>query len=226
MKYFSGILLASIMAIGTVSADLASSLFDLEAYVLVRGAKSWDIYEGLVLGLQQNPNNTAHQCFQSFELLKDNIQKMPDYLTAISNTSSAENSIVTTLTNNPWYQPNTYFKLLKRGQEIGTLFFTLYDKCYLDDLLIAVGRTVNSFSGGFNTMTTLAVYLFNLLNLDDPTNDITNMLTISKWGNTASGVTPVINDDTKSTEVGKVLGKIFTKIFNVQVPDVQYNVYN
>jgi hypothetical protein len=32
--------------------------------------------------------------------------------------------------------------------------------------------------------------------------------------------------DTKAAAVGKILGKIFTKIFNVQVPDVQYQVYN
>lgn len=46
--------------------------------------------------------------------------------------------------------------------------------------MIAVGRTVNSFSGGFNTMTTLAVYAFNLLNLDDSSNDIVVMLNIAE----------------------------------------------
>ena len=51
---------------------------------------------------------------------------MPDYINAISDNSNAENSIVSTLTNNPWIQPNTYFKLLKRGQELSTLFFTFY----------------------------------------------------------------------------------------------------
>jgi len=221
MKYFSGILLASMIAVGTVAArDLVSGLAQLQGYVMLKGAESWDIYEGMVLGLQQNPENVQHQCFVSFETLKGDVQKMPDYINAISDTSNAENSIVSTLTNNPWIQPNTYFKLLKRGQELSTLFFTLYDKCYFDDLMIAVGRTVNSFSGGFNTMTTLAVYSFNLLNLSDENNDITKMLDI------IDDATTKYTTDTKAKEVGKILGKIFTKIFNVQVPDVQYQVYN
>jgi hypothetical protein len=222
MKYFSGILLASMIAVGTVAArELVSGLAQLQVYVMLKGAESWDIYEGMVLGLQQNPENVQHQCYASFETLKGDIQKMPDYINAISDNSNAENSIVSTLTNNPWIQPNTYFKLLKRGQELSTLFFTFYDKCYFDDLMIAVGRTVNSFSGGFNTMTTLAVYSFNLLNLSDENNDITKMLDIiddkpaGKYTNEA-----------RPKEVGKILGKIFTKIFNVQVPDVQYQVYN
>ena len=93
----------------------------------------------------------------------------------------------------------------------------------MDDLLIAVGRTVNSFSGGFNTMTTLAVYAFNLLNLDDPNNDIVVMLTTAEQSTAAPSTW---TDASKANAVGKTLGKIFTKIFNVQVPDVQYQVYN
>jgi hypothetical protein len=92
-----------------------------------------------------------------------------------------------------------------------------YSKCYLDDLLIAVGRTVNSFSGGFNTMTTTAVYAFNLLDMTNTDNDLTKMMMFY------DGTTTSTN---KPKDVGKVLGNIFTKIFNVQVPDVQYQVYN
>ncbi len=221
MKYFSGILFASMIAVGTaVDRTLDKGLEQLGNYVMLKGRVSWDIYEGMVLGLQQNENNVQHQCYVSFETLKGDVQKMPDYINAISDTSNAENSIVSTLTNNPWIQPNTYFKLLKRGQELSTLFFTLYDKCYFDDLMIAVGRTVNSFSGGFNTMTTLAVYSFNLLNLSDSNNDITKMLDIIDEPENAT------TTDDKAKRVGKILGKIFTKIFNVQVPDVQYQVYN
>ena len=71
-------------------------------------------------------------------------------------------------------------------------------------------------------MTTLAVYFFNLLNLSDSTNDINVMLDIVE----STDTTKWPNDDVKANAVGKVLGKIFTKIFNVQVPDVQYQVYN
>ena len=128
MKYFSGILLASIIAVGTVaSRELVSSLTQLEAYAVAQGQNGWDIYEGIVLGLQQNPDNTQHQCYVSFETLKGDIQKMPAYIDAISNTANSDNSVVSAITNNAWFQPGTYFKLTKRGQELGALFFDLYE---------------------------------------------------------------------------------------------------
>ena len=180
MKYIIGIFLASIMAVNAGKIDPLLELSTLNYFFYSKAIKSWDVFEGIVLGLQQNPNNTQHQCYLSFELIKDNIQKMPDYISAISNSSSSENSIATTLTNNPWYQPNTYFKLLKRGQEFTTMYFSFYDKCYLDDLMIAQGRTMNSFSGALNTITTLAIYLYNLATtFDDIENDITKMLSIT-----------------------------------------------
>jgi hypothetical protein len=53
MKYFSGILLASIIAVGTVAGrDLVTSLTQLQKYVMEKGSDSWDIYQGMVLGLQ------------------------------------------------------------------------------------------------------------------------------------------------------------------------------
>lgn len=128
MKYFSGILLASLIAVGTVSAaTLTESLTTLQVYVAQRGAISWDIYEGVVLGLQQNSDNTGHQCYVSFETIKGDIQKMPDYITAIGQPADSDNSIVSAITNSPWYQPNTYFKLFKRGQEMSALFFDVYE---------------------------------------------------------------------------------------------------
>jgi hypothetical protein len=77
-----------------------------------------------------------------------------------------------------------------------------------------VGRTVNSFSGGFNTLATFGIYSFNLLNLSDPKNDISTMLTIYEL--TESEMPKLA----KALAIGKVLGKIVTKIFNFQVPDV------
>jgi hypothetical protein len=67
MKYFSGILLASMITVGTVAArELVPALLQLQGYVVERGALSWDIYEGMILGLQQNPENVQHQCYGSF----------------------------------------------------------------------------------------------------------------------------------------------------------------
>jgi len=45
MKYFSGILLATIIAVGTVAGrDLVPSLTSLGSYVRTKGSDSWDIY--------------------------------------------------------------------------------------------------------------------------------------------------------------------------------------
>jgi hypothetical protein len=67
MKYFSGILLASLIAVGTVAArDLGDGLNQLRAYIFLKGGQSWDIYEGMILGLQQNEENVQHQCYVSF----------------------------------------------------------------------------------------------------------------------------------------------------------------
>lgn len=67
MKYFSGILLASMITVGTVAArELVPALLQLQGYAVERGALSWDIYEGMILGLQQNPENVQHQCYGSF----------------------------------------------------------------------------------------------------------------------------------------------------------------
>ena len=61
MKYFSGILLASMITVGTVAArELVPALLQLQGYIVERGALSWDIYEGMILGLQQNPENVQH----------------------------------------------------------------------------------------------------------------------------------------------------------------------
>ena len=131
MKYFSGILLASLVAVGNAQAattrELIPSLLKLQDYVVKQAPIGWDLHEGLVLGLQQNPDNKQHQCYVSFETLKGDVQKMPDYINNIGSGQSSDNSVVTAITNNPWFQPGTYFKLSKRAQELGALFFDLYE---------------------------------------------------------------------------------------------------
>ena len=103
MKNLSGIVLALTFAICTVtSRELVRSLSVLKEFIVESGSLSWDIYEGLILGLQQNPENLKHQCFISFETLKGDIQKMPHYINGISDSTKTENSIVSTLTSDPW----------------------------------------------------------------------------------------------------------------------------
>jgi hypothetical protein len=55
MKYFSGILLASLIAVGNAQSattrELIPSLLKLQGYVVTQAPIGWDLHEGLVLGL-------------------------------------------------------------------------------------------------------------------------------------------------------------------------------
>jgi hypothetical protein len=63
--------------------------------------------------------------------LKGDVKKLPEYLKVIagnSNETNSGNTIIDALgLNSPWYQPATYFKMFKRGQELTALFFDLYE---------------------------------------------------------------------------------------------------
>jgi len=94
----------------------------------------WSIYQGFVLGLQLNSENTDHQCYQSFLSLKADVRKLPEYLRTVSGTSSTNimpstgNTIVDALGIDEWYyQPGVWFKVIKRAQEFSALFFDLYE---------------------------------------------------------------------------------------------------
>ena len=80
-----------------------------------------------MLGLQQDPDNKAHQCFKSFELFESDISKMTDYLKAIAQPENQENSLVTTMTTDAYKQPGTYFKIAKRGMEFSAMIFNVYE---------------------------------------------------------------------------------------------------
>lgn len=81
--------------------------------------------------------------------------------------------------------------------------------------MIAYGRTVNSFAGGFNSMTTFGIYAFNLLDMAKTANDLNLMLDIKE--------DPAITDEReRAQKIGTILGQIFTKLYNVQVPDVEF----
>ena len=79
--------------------------------------------------------------------------------------------------------------------------------------MIAYGRTVNSFAGGFNTLTTSGIYAFNQLDVNKVDSDLNFMVDIIEGGMT---------EDQRAKIVGKRLGIIFTKLYNVQVPEVEF----
>jgi Ni,Fe-hydrogenase I large subunit len=127
MRIITSLLLLAAGSVSAVTYDFSDTLKKIANFYVSEASRSWTLYEGTVLGLQQNPTNEKHQCYVSFGTLKSDIQKMPGYIKAISNSSSSDNSAITAFTTYAWYQPGTYFKLIKRGQELGALFFDLYE---------------------------------------------------------------------------------------------------
>ena len=70
------------------------------------------------------------------------IQQIAPYDATITAAGGPENSIISGITTNAWEQPGTYAKIIKRLSESGSVFFTFYNNCYIDDLIITMGRTV------------------------------------------------------------------------------------
>lgn len=253
MKYIAGFLSALIIS-GTVTAvtverslvpavtsiishtieEMTNSAQSLDWETEPTPALDWSIFEGFLLGLQTNSDNTQHQCYLGLQTLKDNVYALPDYKRAISGESSSTqntNTIADALfAGQAWFQPGTYFKLFKRLQELSGIYFDLYDKCYLEDLIISVGRTLNSFSGGFNTAATVITQGLSIFNFEG---EVTTAETTTDFDGYSYGLkmarliegteNPTSAHPTR--DFGMYLGKIFTKFFNIQVPDVQYQSY-
>lgn len=99
-------------------------------------------------------------------------------------------------------------------------------------MIIAVGRTVNSFSGGFNTAATIAVQSFSIFNFEGEVAAAQETdLDYAKYSYGLKMLRLIENTEVPAVadndiEFGKLFGKIFTKFFNVQVPDVQYQSFD
>lgn len=171
-------------------------------------------YRGMVLGIQEDNTNTDHQCYLSYLDLEDDITGLSDYFTALEDATGDSNTLATQFISNVWYRPSTYFKLLKRSSELGIVFFEMYDQCYFDNLIISFGRTINSFSGFFNTATTSAVYLLNLLDFTDTTNPLVIMYSLVDNGD--------MTDADNLEEYGLQVSTIIKNVFNIEVPTVEY----
>lgn len=170
-------------------------------------------YRGVILGLQEDSTNTAHQCYQSYLGIEAAALGVPAYIVAISSDTSESNSLASTFISSIYLRPATYLKLIKKGSELGTIFFNMYTQCYFDDIIIAVGRTINSFSGGFNTLMTSAVYALNLLNFADTANPMVIMSSI---------VTTSSFSDDDLQAYGLQFSTIIKNLANVKVPEAQY----
>lgn len=171
MKYFAGILLSA-LAIHSASATLAN----IKSYI-ASNYNTVAFWEGVVLGLQEDHTDTTHECFTSFSSWATQIAAIPTQIVA-SAANPPPNSVMSTVVSNAWQQPGTYFLLTKLVSESGSIFFTFYDNCYIDDMLISFGRTINSISGAFNTVVTAVTYFFNNY---DTTNSETSFYSLDTY---------------------------------------------
>jgi hypothetical protein len=163
--------------------------------------KETNFFRGIVLGFQQDITNTEHQCYVSFDNFAANITVVGDFFTeCYDQVTYASDSSWTDFTGfGVCIQP------IKRIAEVGVVFFNFYSYCFVDDVVISVGRTVNSFSGGFNTLINFGFRLFSDADVQD------NIVSYAQDG------------DAKN--YGIYLGYFLKKLLNVQVPDYQYTDY-
>ena len=130
MKYSTGILLSTLL-VGTlaVAPDISVAV-TADFNFFIANIFSRSMYNGIVLGLQQDPTNTAHECILSFGNLEAQQDSVMQFLTDLTKQAAAGtttgNSVMQSTMTSPWYMPGTYFQLTKRYMEMGSLFFTFY----------------------------------------------------------------------------------------------------
>ncbi len=171
-----------------------------------------DFYQAIVLGLQQDNTDDTAACYTSFASFVTQIQGIATQVAAIGTAGGPDNAVISGLTTNPYYMPGTYAKIVKWGSESLTVFFTFYEDCVIDSLLINFGQTINSISGLLNTATTAVTFILN--NMD--TTDTTSVFYLLDDYAT--------NDSLE--DFGVQLGGIITSIFGIQVPSVTYNNFD
>ena len=205
MKY-TPLILSAMAAVA--SAGVYSNI---QSYISTNYADS-DFYQAIVLGLQQDNTDDTAACYTSFASFVTQIQGIVTQVEAIETAGGPDNSVVSGLTTNPYYMPGTYAKILKWGSESLTVFFTFYEDCVIDSLLINFGQTINSISGLLNTATTAVTFILNNMDTSDP-----------------ESVFYLLDDyatNDSLEDFGVQLGGIVTSIFGIQVPSVTYNNFD
>jgi hypothetical protein len=89
--------------------------------------------------------------------------------------------------------------------ETGSIAYNMYDKCYFDDILINIGKTINSFSGALNTAAKSGVYAMNLLNTAGTNNALVNMYDITIATQVAPGGSAQSSVQLFGTQIGIII---------------------
>ena len=83
-----------------------------------------------------------------------------------------------------------------------------YSYCYLDDLMIGLGKTLNSLSGAVDTFVTGGIMLFNNYDMTDTTS---YFYLLNEYSSTSP--------DAKN--IGLTVATIFREFFNIVVPNYE-----
>lgn len=127
MKYLNGILLSTVALVSTVSAQATVlDYLSTAGTYLYTNLGNWDLWDGIILGLQQDSTDETHQCYLSFEEFSSEIDKLPAFIDSLATSSASDNSMIQQFTDNPYLMPGTYFKVAKRLSETGSVFFEFY----------------------------------------------------------------------------------------------------
>lgn len=92
------------------------------------------------------------------------------------------------------------------------LYYEVYEKCRLQDLTIALGRSVISYSGFLNSAVQFVVQILNWVDTSSSTNEF-NLIAGYKT-DYDNGVTTLA---TACLNTGIILGQMTTNLFNIQV---------
>ena len=171
-------------------------------------------YNGVVLGLQQDPTITTTTCFNSYQLMVQQ-QVAINAFWALPIDPSMQSTVAGGLATSIWQLPSTYIVTTKRYIEMTILFYQLYNACYLDDMVIQVGLSVNSFSGFANFIIGVAVWVLNNASTTATTSDAYNMYT-QAYNQQQAGNAAAQNAAVQQFAVSMM--NIIKKLFNIQAP--------
>lgn len=91
----------------------------IATYAAEQAYQAWDLWDGLVLGILEDPTNTEHQCYLSFITLQDGIDSFytfkDEYYADLQNVVLSQQ-----------YLYGIYAKYGKKVMETSILFFNMY----------------------------------------------------------------------------------------------------
>ena len=101
-----------------------------DATFFMTNVNNWKFWGGMVLGIQQDQTNTAHECYQSFLSVQAQANQISQFIVDLAAKTAAGtntgNSVAQQLGSDIWMMPGTYFVIGKKYFELSSVFMTTY----------------------------------------------------------------------------------------------------